>query len=360
MAGRAGRPKYDKNGEAILIAKTADEQDYLMDSFILARPERIWSRLAVERIIRGHVLATVASDFAHTEQGVYEFFGRTFYAYQYDVKAIRSVISKILKYLYDEQMLYVDGQNLCATKFGKRTSDLYIDPVSAVTIREALKEKPSRVTELSFLHLITHTPDMGPVIRPYGDETERIAVELERHREEFLVSPPNEWDDRVEYEQYLGEVKTAMVLNSWTSEVSEEELLEAHRVKPGALYRVIENRKWLLHATEELAGLLKQRESMPLIGELVERVSKGIKKELLPLVKLEGVGRTRARILFNAGYPSIESIRLAEIDELTNLPTIGPRVAKKIKEQVGGFVRKETWEQLDKGDEWKQKALSDY
>ena len=106
MAGRAGRPKYDKVGEAILIAKTADEADYLMENFVLAKPERIWSRLAVEKILRGHVLATVASDFAHTENGVYEFFGKTFYAYQYDVKAIKAVIAKILKYLYDEQMLY--------------------------------------------------------------------------------------------------------------------------------------------------------------------------------------------------------------------------------------------------------------
>jgi len=93
MAGRAGRPKYDKVGEAILVAKTADEADYLMDSYILARPERIWSRLAVERIIRGHVLATIASDFAHTENGIYDFFGKTFYAHQYDVKAIKSIIA---------------------------------------------------------------------------------------------------------------------------------------------------------------------------------------------------------------------------------------------------------------------------
>jgi replicative superfamily II helicase len=80
----------------------------------------------------------------------------------------------------------------------------------------------------------------------------------------------------------------------------------------------------------------------------------------LPIVKLEGIGRTRGRILFNAGYRSIDAIRLAELDELTNLPTIGPRLAKKIKEQVGGFVKKKEWEQLDKVDEWKQKALSDF
>jgi helicase len=257
-------------------------------------------------------------------------------------------------------MLYVDGQNLCATKLGKRTSDLYIDPVTAVTIRDAIKTKPPQLTELSLLHLITHTPDMGPVMRPYGEEIERFAVEVERHREEFLVPPPNEWDDRVEYEEYLGEVKTAMILDAWIEETTEEQLMERFRVQPGDLYRIIENGKWLLHATQELAELLKEKEIQPLTNELVERVSKGIKKELLPIVKLEGIGRTRGRILFNAGYRTIDALRLAELDELTNLPTIGPRLAKKIKEQVGGFVKKKEWEQLDKVDEWKQKALSDF
>ena len=148
-----------------------------------------------------------------------------------------------------------------------------------------------------------------------------------------------------------------MILNAWIEETSEEQLLEKFRVQPGDLYRIVENGKWLLHATQELAELLKEKEILPLIHELNERVSKGIKKELLPIVKLEGIGRTRGRIIFNAGYKSIEDIKRATIDELTNLPTIGPRLAKKIKEQVGGFVKKEEWEQLGKEEEWKQKAL---
>ena len=95
-------------------------------------------------------------------------------------------------------------------------------------------------------------------------------------------------------------------------------------------------------------------------NELVERVSKGIKKELLPLVRLEGVGRVRGRIMFNAGYQTIEDIKRASLEELTNLPTIGPRLAKKIKEQVGGYVKKDTWEKLDKEQEFNQRALSDF
>jgi helicase len=360
MAGRAGRPKYDKTGEAILIAKTGDEADYLIESYVLARPERIWSRLAVERILRSHVLATIAADFAHTENGMYEFFGKTFYAYQYDIKAIRGIIAKILKYLYDEDMIEVMGENINATKFGKRVSELYIDPVSAVIIRDALKRKPACLTDISFLHMIAHTPDMGPVLRPYARELDEVAVFMEEHKAELLTDVPDEWEDRIAYEEFLGEVKTAMTLRAWIDEMSEDELIERFRVQPGDLYRTIENAKWLLHATHELAMLFGNRQMLPQTLEIRQRVEKGVKKEILPLVRLEGVGRVRGRIIYNSGYKTIEEIKRAPIEDLTNLPLIGPKLAKKIKEQLGGFIKKEAWEKLERQDEWKQKALTEY
>jgi helicase len=360
MAGRAGRPKYDKCGEAILLAKTADEADYLLESYILARPERIWSRLAVERIMRSHVLATIAADFAHAEQGLYEFFGRTFYAHQYDTEAIKGLIAKILKYLYDEVMIEIFGDEINATEFGKRVSELYIDPVSAVIIRDSLKRKPACLTDLSFLHMIAHTPDMGPILRPYTQELDEIAVFAEEHKAEFMADVPDEWEDRISYEEFMGEVKTAMTLQAWIEELTEDQVIEKFRVQPGDLYRTIENAKWLLHATHELALLFGDKLVLPQTLELGARVEKGVKKELLSLVKLEGVGRVRGRIVFNAGYKTMEDIKRAALDDLTNLPLIGPRLAKKIKEQVGGFVRKETWERLERRDEWKQKALTEY
>ena len=360
MSGRAGRPKYDKIGEAILIAKTADEADYLMESYVLAKPERIWSRLAVERILRSHVLATIAADYAHTEYGIYDFFSKTFYAYQYDVGAIKNIIARILKYLYDEEMIDVSGENIYATRFGKRVSELYIDPVSAVVIRDALRQKPMFLTDLSLLHMIAHTPDMRPILRPYTSELDKIAVFLEEHREELLVPVPNEWEDRINYETFLGEVKTAMTLKAWIEETSEDEIIERFHVQPGDLYRTVENAKWLLYATNELAALFGNKEVQPLTLELMERVEKGVKKELLPIVRLEGVGRVRGRILYNAGYKTIEDIKHAQIEDLMNLPLIGPKLAKKIKGQVGGFVKKGVWEKIEKEEEWKQKALTEY
>jgi len=360
MAGRAGRPKYDKVGEAILIAKTDDEQDYLMESYVLAEPERIWSKLAVERILRPHVLSTIAAKYAQTEQGVYDFFGKTFYAYQYDPKAIKLVITKILKFLYDEQMIEVAGRDVFATKFGGRVSELYIDPVSAVFIRDALQARAPVISDISFLHMIAHTPDMFPRLRPYSSEIDELGLFVDEHKDEFMFEPPGELDDNMEFEEFLGETKVAWALQSWVEEVTEDQMIERFRVQPGDLYRLVNSAEWLLYASRELAGLLKQKDLVPKLNVLRERSAKGVKVELLPLVRLEGIGRARARILFNSGLKTIEDLKHAQVDRLTALPLIGSRVAKRIKEQVGGFVKSEQWKKLGKEETPEQKSLTEY
>jgi len=360
MAGRAGRPRYDKVGEALLIARTEDERDYLMESYVLSEPERIWSKLAVERILRSHVLATIAADFAHTEQGIYDFFGKTFYAYQYDPRAIKGVTTKILKFLYEEKMIEVSGENVYATRFGRRVSELYIDPVSAVIIRDALLSRAPRLTDISFLHMIAHTPDMFPKLRPYSREIDNLALFVDEHREEFMFEVPDEWIDRIAYEEFLGEAKLAWVLNAWIEETTEDETIEKFRVQPGDLYRLIATSKWLLYASHELASLFNHKDLLPHLAGLMERTEKGVKAELLPLVRLERIGRVRARILYNSGLKTLTDLKRAPLNKLTNLPLIGPKLAKKIKEQVGGFVKAEEWKKLKKGETAEQRAITEY
>jgi helicase len=81
---------------------------------------------------------------------------------------------------------------------------------------------------------------------------------------------------------------------------------------------------------------------------------------LLPLVRLEGIGRVRARILHNAGLKNLDDLRKTPIERLISLPLIGPKLAKKIKDQAGGFIKAEEWKKLRKGEEWEQKALTEY
>jgi hypothetical protein len=48
------------------------------------------------------------------------------------------------------------------------------------------------------------------------------------------------------------------------------------------------------------------------------------------------------------------------VARLTQLPLIGSRIAKKIKEQVGGFVKSDYWKKLDNEEIPEQQSLSEY
>jgi hypothetical protein len=57
----------------------------------------------------------------------------------------------------------------------------------------------------------------------------------------------------------------------------------------------------------------------------------------------------------------VEDVKRAPLRKLTGLPLIGPRLAQKIKEQVGGYVKADEWQNLKKKKETEQqRALTEY
>jgi helicase len=69
------------------------------------------------------------------------------------------------------------------------------------------------------------------------------------------------------------------------------------------------------------------------------RVRYGVRRELLDLVKLRGVGRSRARSLFDNGVRTLDDVRELEFGRLARIPKIGDILAKSLKEQVGDSRR---------------------
>jgi helicase len=358
MSGRAGRPQYDDYGEALLIASSEDELEYLMRDYVLSKPERIDSRLAQESALRGHTLAAIASDYAHTEGSLLDFFGSTFYGYNYPTAGIKLIIGNILRYLAREDMLEYDGERLQATDFGKRVSELYIDPLSAVVLRDGLKRGALDVTDFTWLHLICHTPDMRPILRPRRSDLEIVENYYELHQDEIAVAVKKA-HDYIDYEDFMGEVKTALILEAWINEVSENDLLERYNVQPGDRYSAVTNSEWLLYSAHELADVLGMPEPRLHLRKLRDRVKHGVTEKLLPLVRLKGIGRVRAQVLYTSGFTSIARLKRADLRQLTALPTIGPRLAKTIKEQIGGIVDEREWERL-KVFETQQSSLTSF
>ncbi len=344
MAGRAGRPKYDKYGEAVLVAKTEAERDALFEDFIRAAPERITSKLASEPALRSHVLASIASGYVTSLKSMLDFIGQTFFAYQYEASRVASIVECVLDFLKQEKMVTQRGERLAATSFGERVSMLYIDPMSAVVLRDGLKQATLiRPTELSFLHLICHTPNMELLYLRCRDYADLDLFALD-HAAEFLVPIPDQWNEPEKYEYFLAELKTVRMLQAWLNEAYEDNIHEQFGVGAGDIRRSTDIAEWLLYSTYELAKLFKVGRVLPMLRGLQDRMRYGIKEELLELVQIRGIGRIRGRSLFKAGYHKLSDIKRASEQELARVPYMGVETAKSIKRQV------------EKGDE--EEALS--
>ncbi len=360
MAGRAGRPKYDEIGEAVLIAHDKREFEFLMTNYVFGEPERIWSKLATEPALRTHILSSIATNFTETYEELIDFLKETFYAKQYSYEIIKGVTEKIINYLTEEEMILIKQNVFKATPFGKKISELYIDPKSGEIIKDALFTSHNRyITEFSFLHLISHTPDMEPLYLRRKDY-EELEILADSVKDEILVEIPDKWENTYGYEFFLSEVKTASLINDWINEESEEKIEEKYDIGSGDLQRIVETAEWLIHACYEIAKLFKYDWMIPKLLTLEKRISKGVKEELLELAKLKGVGRVRARVLFNAGYKTIIDLKKARINELVKIPLIGSNIAKKILEQVGGAINRETWRKLSSEEREKQLNLEKY
>ena len=325
MCGRAGRPRYDPYGEAILFAKDEDDIDELIQDYFLSEPEAIESKLGSEPALRMHILANIATGHVATEEELFAFFNRTFFAFTGDVHTIRGKVLEVLEFLAKEDFITRHDGFLKATFFGKRTSDLYIDPLSAVKMRDALHQ--ARDDRFFHLWTICTTPDMPKLYLRRGD-----YAWVEQKIEEADLTFPVE-----DYDFFLAEVKTASLLDDWSTERTEEEVTKKFGVGPGDIRRMTDQAEWLLYSMAEL-GRIFNKKKVRALTRLTIQVQYGVKEELLELISLRGVGRVRGRALFQRGFKTLKDLQKANPNDLARIPTIGSTLAGKIKEQVGAPV----------------------
>ncbi|MHA1937154.1 MAG: DEAD/DEAH box helicase [Candidatus Thorarchaeota archaeon] len=332
MAGRAGRPKYDKYGEAILIAKSEQERDALTDEYVLAEPERITSKLASPSALRSHLLASIATDMTRNREEVDSLIKGTFFSCQFDPLEIQHHVSSALIFLQDGQLIEsTESGAYSATPLGRRASRLYIDPYTAILFRDALSEAES-VTPIGALHLICHTPDQQITYLARSDFDEYDSF-VEEHKDDFMIEPPI--DEIEDYGRYLAEVKTARLLEEWISESSEREITEGFNVGMGDVHRYVQTAEWLVYSASEIARVVNATQHIPFFYNLRSRLKYGVQRELLDLVTLRGIGRIRGRMLYANGLKNQSDLYHASLEEIARVPTVGTSLAKSIKRQLG-------------------------
>lgn len=333
-AGRAGRPKYDEYGEAVIMAKSFSETSALFERYIHASPEPIVSKLGNESALRMHVLSSLASGYVADVKGMFEFISHTFLSYQKLNRNLIELIGRIFDFLHQEGFIEKNGFRYFATAFGACVSRLYIDPLSGITLRNGLKKIAGgkSFSSIGLLHLVCCCPDyeLMNVGKSDYEEIERFGDGCQ----DEMVANESDIPQLEDFYFYLAALKTTMMLSQWIEEEKEEIICDRFGIGPGDVHRFVESMQWLLHAAAVIAELFNLRTLTFVLEDLKVRVQYGIREELLELVRLKGVGRVRARQLYHKGYRRLADLKIAHVEDLAKVPQIGKTLARGIMTQV--------------------------
>lgn len=339
MCGRAGRPGYDPYGEAVLMAKNLRDSDHLFEDYIEHETETVRSKLFSGNAIKGHILGILATGDAKAEDDIVDFIRDTFFGSTSQLLGIESVVTDSVDYLVKEQMVRRNGECIEVLPFGKRVSDLCIDPVSAAILRDAVMKIDDDTKILPILIAAAMTPDVMGMFPKKADQ-ERIKSTIQELDDELLVRPE-------ELEDYMpnlfgSDVKVALLLKDWISEVHEEIITKTMGIGPGDIRSKVDMMDWIIYAMSEIAYIFNP-DAIRRIRPLTTRVRYGVKEELVDLVSLRGVGRSRARRLYDAGFRSRADIAGTDVGILSSMPGIGPSLAASMVRQAGGSEKKERY-----------------
>lgn len=333
FCGRAGRPEYSSEGEAISVAKNEGEKEKIEEKYVNGESEDILSKLAVKPILRMHVLALIASRFTRTREDLREFFSKTLYWHQYQKeKVLNNKIGAVLQKLINFGFVEAKDKKLEPTKLGKRISELYIDPLSGKKLIEDLKKtKEKEITPFSLTFMISNTLEFQPWLRIDKNNYSLIENKLAQKESEIIEEIPDQWD--YEYQRFLKAFRLALMFQDWINEVDEEKIMKKYGVAPGGLRSKLYNADWLLYASKELANLLGIKPVLKDLTKLRIRMKKGVKKELLDLVRLKQIGRVRARKLYKKGIKRSKELKEIPYERLSDI--LGPKIAANVKKQLG-------------------------
>jgi helicase len=336
ICGRAGRPAYDKYGEAIIIADTRTNPEDLYNHFVLGEPEPIVSQLMDERALRVHVLGILASKPKMLKSELLHFFEQTFLSKYQGSQTIGFEIESLLTFLTDEKLIIMRNDLLMPTKFGKRVSLLYIDPKTGIEFKKNLDSYKGNINDINnvsanryennvinFLYWICDCYDFYPKLTLRQNETAHFQRLFDKHKL-----------DSCGLSNYDYSLKSLVILLEWLDESSEANLNEKIGVEPGDLHRMVETTYWLLYCLYEIAKLVERKDLLPEINILRLRIKHGVKSELIPLIQLEGIGRIRARSLYRSGITDVAMIEKISESKLGSIPKIGVKLAKKLKSQI--------------------------
>ncbi len=322
LCGRAGRPQYDDYGESIIVGNGNTED--LMDYYINGEPEPIVSKITDDKSLRTHILSVIVTHPGIKKEEILEFFLQTLGGLQSRKPTLKFAIDLSLRFLSSKYLIIKKGERYAATEFGKKTSMLYIDPLTATYFRDSIENvSQERKHTFGFLHLITNCEEFFPKFSLRQKDYESASLMIENNSSE-LLEPISEYDCS----------RSLLALQSWITESSELSLSDSLGIESGDMHRMTENANWLSYCLREISKHVERADLLEELGDLRKRVVYGIREELLDLVKVKGIGRVRARVLYKHKIKNLDDLAKIPVNKLAEIDKIGSTIADNIKAEL--------------------------
>jgi len=322
LCGRAGRPQYDDYGESIIVGNGNAED--LTEYYIYGEPEPIISKITDDKSLRTHILSVIVTHPGIKKEELLKFFLQTLGGLQSSKTTLSFAINIALRFLSSQQLIIKKDERFAATPFGKKTSMLYIDPLTATSFRDTIDNvSQQRKHTFGFLHLITTCEEFFPKFSLRNKDYESTSLMIENHSSE-LIEPISEYDC----------TRSLLALQMWITESTELSLSDTLGIEAGDMHRMVENANWLSYCLREISKHIERPELLEEFDDLRKRIVYGIKDELLDLVRVKGIGRIRARILFKHNIKNLDDLAKIPINKLAEIDKIGLTIANNIKAEL--------------------------
>jgi len=322
LCGRAGRPQYDDYGESIIVGSGNVEE--LTEHYINGEPEPIISKITDDKSLRTHILSVIVTHPGIKKDEILEFFLQTLGGLQSRKPTIKFAIDISLRFLSSELLIIKKGERFAATEFGKKTSMLYIDPLTATHFRDAVENvSQDRKHTFGFLHLISSCEEFFPKFSLRNKDYESASLLIENHSSE-LLEPISEYDCS----------RSLLALQAWITESSELSMSDNFSIESGDMHRMAEMANWLSYCLREISKHVDRADLLEELDDLRKRVVYGIREELLDLVRVKGIGRVRARILYKHKIKNLDDLVKIPVNKLAEIDKIGSTIADNIKSEL--------------------------
>ncbi len=130
-------------------------------------------------------------------------------------------------------------------------------------------------------------------------------------------------------EESMRAAKTAIILQEWINEVPINTIAESFDIGPGDIQAKVSSADWISYSLYRLSTMNKKEYSGQLF-HLNIRIKEGIKEDIIKLIEIPGVGRVRARRLFDNGYTTIEKLASAKMEDIGNIFGFSNKLALEI------------------------------